>query len=106
MSGGWIGVDLDGTLAHYNGWKGIEHVGDPVPAMIDRVRCPLGESRSGWRKSAATSARGHSLIQYVVCTAVSVRTWDQCSSIAIAVPASGEALAARSSCTGAGVVGS
>ena len=19
---GWIGVDLDGTLAHYDGWKG------------------------------------------------------------------------------------
>lgn len=41
MSGGWIGVDLDGTLAHYSGWKGIEHVGDPVPAMINRVRAWL-----------------------------------------------------------------
>ncbi|MES2733595.1 MAG: hypothetical protein V4714_17760 [Bacteroidota bacterium] len=34
----WIGVDLDGTLAFYDGWKGIEHVGDPIPAMEARVR--------------------------------------------------------------------
>lgn len=41
MSGaarGWIGVDLDGTLAEYNGWKGETHVGAPVPAMVDRVK--------------------------------------------------------------------
>lgn len=35
---GWIGVDLDGTLAHYDGWKGLEHVGAPVPAMLERVK--------------------------------------------------------------------
>ncbi|WP_206735332.1 hypothetical protein [Rhizobium leguminosarum] len=34
---GWIGIDLDGTLAHYDGWKGIGHIGDPVPAMAARV---------------------------------------------------------------------
>jgi hypothetical protein len=35
---GWIGVDLDGTLAHYDGWKGAQHIGEPVPAMVERVR--------------------------------------------------------------------
>ena len=35
---GWIGVDLDGTLALYDGWVGVSHVGDPVPAMLDRVK--------------------------------------------------------------------
>lgn len=35
---GWIGVDLDGTLAHYDGWKGIEHIGEPISAMLDRVK--------------------------------------------------------------------
>lgn len=35
---GWIGVDLDGTLAHYSGYKGPEHIGEPVPAMLLRVR--------------------------------------------------------------------
>ena len=34
---GWIGVDLDGTLAHYDGWKGVDHIGDPVPKMLMRV---------------------------------------------------------------------
>lgn len=38
MSNGWIGVDLDGTLAHYDGWKGIEHIGEPIPLMLGRVK--------------------------------------------------------------------
>jgi hypothetical protein len=39
----WIGVDLDGTLAEYHGWVGIEHIGRPVPAMVERVKAWLGE---------------------------------------------------------------
>lgn len=42
-NGGWIGVDLDGTLAFYDDWRGPEHIGDPVPAMMDRVRAWLTE---------------------------------------------------------------
>lgn len=30
----WVGFDLDGTLAKYEGWKGVEHIGEPVPAMV------------------------------------------------------------------------
>lgn len=37
-SKGWIGVDLDGTLAEYNGWEGVEHVGKPIPKMVNRVK--------------------------------------------------------------------
>ena len=33
---GWIGVDLDGTLAEYHGWNGGA-IGEPVPAMLARV---------------------------------------------------------------------
>jgi hypothetical protein len=33
----WIGVDLDGTLAYYDGWKGNLHIGLPVPKMAARV---------------------------------------------------------------------
>lgn len=33
----WIGVDLDGTLALYDGWKGAKHIGEPVKPMLDRV---------------------------------------------------------------------
>ena len=35
---GWIGVDLDGTLAEYNGWHGIERIGEPIQPMIRRVK--------------------------------------------------------------------
>ena len=31
-------MDLDGTLAVYTGWKGIEHIGEPVQLMSDRVK--------------------------------------------------------------------
>ena len=41
--GGWIGVDLDGTLALYDGWKGPEHIGPPVPRMQERVKRWLAE---------------------------------------------------------------
>jgi hypothetical protein len=42
---GWIGVDLDGTLAVYDGWKGPEHIGAPVPKMVERVKAWLAEER-------------------------------------------------------------
>lgn len=42
---GWIGVDLDGTLAHYDGWKGQRHIGEPIAAMVERVRSWLAEGR-------------------------------------------------------------
>lgn len=38
---GWIGVDLDGTLARYDGWVDGLHIGEPVPAMAQRVRAWL-----------------------------------------------------------------
>jgi len=35
---GWIGVDLDGTLARYDGWVGPEFIGEPIPEMLKRVK--------------------------------------------------------------------
>lgn len=34
----WVGVDLDGTLAKYDRWRGEEHIGKPVPLMVRRVQ--------------------------------------------------------------------
>lgn len=42
-SSGWIGVDLDGTLAHYDGWVSDGKIGLPIPAMAERVRKWLSE---------------------------------------------------------------
>jgi len=30
-------VDLDGTLAHYDCWRGVKHIGRPVPTVLARV---------------------------------------------------------------------
>ena len=35
---GWYGFDLDGTLAVYDKWKGIDHIGEPVKHMVDLIR--------------------------------------------------------------------
>jgi hypothetical protein len=45
MIGGWIGVDLDGTLVEYNGWVGPTHIGAPVPRMVERVKNWINQ---GW----------------------------------------------------------
>lgn len=43
---GWIGVDLDGTLAVYDGWQGVDHIGTPIPTMVARVKAWIAEGRS------------------------------------------------------------
>lgn len=30
----WVGFDLDGTLAKYDGWKGVDHIGKPIQPMV------------------------------------------------------------------------
>lgn len=40
-AGGWIGVDLDGTLFEYHGWVGWNVFGAPITPMIERVRAWL-----------------------------------------------------------------
>jgi len=42
---GWIGVDLDGTLATYDGWVDEHHIGLPIPAMVARVKAWLAEGK-------------------------------------------------------------
>lgn len=34
----WYGFDLDGTLAYWDGWKGIQHIGEPIPRMVQRLK--------------------------------------------------------------------
>jgi hypothetical protein len=43
--GGYVAVDLDGTLAQYDGWRGIGVIGEPVPAMLTRVMKWIEEGR-------------------------------------------------------------
>ena len=48
----WIGVDLDGTLAHYDGWHGSDHIGAPIPRMMSRVNTWL---QKGWTVKIMTA---------------------------------------------------
>ena len=43
---GWIGCDLDGTLAHYEGWQGSQHIGEPITPMLERVKKWLASGRT------------------------------------------------------------
>ena len=45
MTNGWIGVDLDGTLAYYDQWRGALHIGEPIPVMLERVKRWLDEGK-------------------------------------------------------------
>ena len=71
---GWIGVDLDGTLAMYDGWKGADHIGEPVPAMLERVQRWLAKgervkimtarvAKSDWRPDEAAIEHCRQVIQ-------------------------------------------
>jgi hypothetical protein len=42
---GWIGVDLDGTLAHYDEFRGDDFVGVPIEPMVRQVRKWLDAGR-------------------------------------------------------------
>ncbi len=60
----WIGVDLDGTLAHKSDdWKGPEFIGEPIWNMVNHVKRLL---RSGETVKVFTArAVDPEAIQYV-----------------------------------------
>jgi hypothetical protein len=35
---GWVGVDLDGTIAKYTTWQGTSHIGEPIEKMVNLVK--------------------------------------------------------------------
>lgn len=42
---GYIAVDLDGTLAHYDNWVEIDIIGEPIKPMVERVITWLAEGQ-------------------------------------------------------------
>lgn len=39
----WVGIDLDGVLAHYEEWVHHKHIGEPIPAMVEHVKAIRAE---------------------------------------------------------------
>ncbi len=50
-----IAVDLDGTLAHYDGWKGIGHIGCVVPEVANAMERAQKEGAEVWIFTARVS---------------------------------------------------
>lgn len=55
---GWIGVDLDGTLAEWHGWRELGDIGDPIAPMVTRVKCWLEAGREVRILTARVGASG------------------------------------------------
>ena len=50
-----IAVDLDGTLAYYDGWKGIEHIGPVIPEVANAMKRAQKEGADVWIFTARVS---------------------------------------------------
>lgn len=61
IADGWIGVDLDGTLAKYHGWVSESHIGEPVPAMLAKVKAWIADGQDVRIFTARVSNGGVSL---------------------------------------------
>ena len=87
MSRGWIGVDLDGTLAYYDHWRGAEHVGPPVPFMLERVRNWLAEGREVRIFTARVAEEDHQGLNYFhgsgVVSPVVLAIWRWCDEVGL-----------------------
>ena len=69
---GWIAVDLDGTIAVYETWRGEAHVGEPTPLVKD-VRRWL---EAGWEVKILTArvSLAHDQRERAVARGA-IRTW-------------------------------
>lgn len=38
-------VDLDGTLATYDHWRGVDHIGQPIPETVNLIKRLLSEGK-------------------------------------------------------------
>jgi ribonuclease J len=60
----WIGIDLDGTLAYYDGaWRGIEHIGEPIKPMIEFVKDLVSQGKK--IKIFTARAKNRDTIPYI-----------------------------------------
>lgn len=59
---GWIGVDLDSTLAEYHGWNGGK-IGKAVPKMLERVKKWIADGQEVRIMTARAATKNRSDIE-------------------------------------------
>ena len=66
-----IAVDLDGTLAHYDGWKGVGHIGAIIPSVANAILLAKKEGADIWIFTARVSdpkdaeEAGNNIVKYL-----------------------------------------
>jgi len=72
---GWIGVDLDGTLAEYTGWISPTYIGKPIPKMVDRVKLWLTEGKDVRIFTARVFVGGRVTFDELYQTKTAIEKW-------------------------------
>ena len=85
----WIGVDLDGTLAYHDTWKGHEHIGEPIPAMLQRVKDWLDRGLTVKIFTARVCEHGLTVIRNNETTAIDVITPSRATALRLQLHAPG-----------------
>lgn len=75
MSQGWIGVDLDGTLAEWVPGQTIEKIGKPILPMMSRVLGWLREGREVRIVTARVANDGHRSVQMIYEQRKLIENW-------------------------------
>lgn len=75
MSDGWIGVDLDGTLAEYHGFVSATHIGPPIPSMLNRVKAWLRDGTEVRIVTARAAVSGNPWPGEVAPAIVAIEEW-------------------------------
>lgn len=60
-----IAVDLDGTLAYYDGWKGVGVIGTPIPRMLERVKQWIKDGEEVVIFTARVSFHGDEAVKHI-----------------------------------------
>lgn len=63
-----IACDFDMTLAEYDHWRGINHLGAPVPEMLEKVQDALERGDEVWIFTARVAPKSNSFEDCVAAT--------------------------------------
>lgn len=69
---GWIGFDLDGTLAEYHGWMNLSKIGDPIKPMLALVKEYIA---AGWEVKIFTARVSTNDPEELKDTVLAIEKW-------------------------------